>query len=154
MLGYTQPPGQTSPWSDTPQADTHLVRHPPWADTPWADTPRGRHPRGRHLPGQTPTWADTPLADTPWVDTAPVRHTATPIHPIDKNIDKSFFEVHKNGNIGSKGSHAHRYKKTLDVSENTQRIESSIFVLLKFNNRFLKQTLQNPNSVIFRQIFA
>ena len=45
-------------------------------------------------------------------------------------------------------------KKALDVSEKTQRIESSIFVLLKFKNRFLKQPLQNPNSFIFRQVFA
>ena len=39
-LGRHPPPGQTTPWADTP------LGKPPQADTPWADTPL---PQGRPL---------------------------------------------------------------------------------------------------------
>ena len=58
------PPGQTSPWADTPSGQTPPGQTTPWADTPspWADTPLGRHhPLGRHLPGQT-----SPGRHPPW----------------------------------------------------------------------------------------
>ena len=54
MLGYTSPPGQTSPRQTSPQADIPpLGRH-----NPWEDTPLGRHPLGRHPPLQTATAGD------------------------------------------------------------------------------------------------
>ena len=54
-LGRQQPPQQTTPWADTPQADTPIGRHPfPQNRHPQVDTPRQPPPLGRH------PWADTP----------------------------------------------------------------------------------------------
>ena len=100
-------PWQTHPLGRQPLADTPIPvgRHPwadttPWPDSPLADTPwqipPGRHPLPGQTPiGQTPPWADTPLGRPPG------RHPSGWTQLCDKSLICLFQNTYRQKQVGS-----------------------------------------------------